>query len=176
MGVERGVDVGLDAAVDGRGILLGHRLNALVLAAVHIGVDRAVQRVMAQEAVEIGLRDLVRRAGQPVDGLGKDGEQLVGLFAVQAVARLVERAARVDLVEEEGIGSLQTPAVGCGTQRGGALGRGREQSERLLAQQIMRYEIRHDSDTFLSVRTGENGIIRRAAARPEKNQKLLRPL
>ena len=106
---------------------------------------------MAEEPVEIGLRDFMRGTGQPVHRLGQDGKQLVRFFGMQPVTGFVQGTARIYLVEKERVRALQSPSVGRGTQCGGVLCGRREQGERLLAKQIVGDKIRHDQNqSFLA--------------------------
>ena len=149
--IQCAVDIGLDLAMDGRGIFSGHGADALVLLIIYVRMNGTVQCVMAQEAVKIGGCDIMAFIGQAIDRLGKDGKQCVGAFLMQPVAQLVQRTAGVYLVEKERVGPLQTPAEYRRMQSRSALGSSREYGKRLFAQQIMGHKVRHLHHSFHTI-------------------------
>ena len=105
---------------------------------------------MAQKPVKIGLRDGAAVARHPVDRAGKREKQLVCAFGVHPVAVGMQRAAEGQTAIEQGIRALQPPvercrAAGCRMLHGAG-----KSLKRVLAEQVMRYEICHSRSILSS--------------------------
>ena len=88
------VNVALNLAMYGRSVELRLRPADLHLPAVYIRMNLAVERIVAQKAVEIRRRRFLRRPGQAMHAARERCKQLVGLFRMHAVTQLVQRAAQ----------------------------------------------------------------------------------
>ena len=147
--VNQTVDVAFDAAVDGGGVQTGVLRAEFLLAAVDVGVNGAVEGVVAEKAVEIRRRHLPCLVRQQMHRPRERGEQPAGMLAVHSIAEGMKRTAEIDFPVEQRVGALTAPVIAREPFVHRPLRRGRQDRAGPGTEKMMRYQICHENTPFL---------------------------
>ena len=142
--VQINIHVRLNAAVKGAGMFSGTLGRKAVLVMEDVGMDDAVQSVMPQKAIKIGLRPLPPE-GIPLSGAetGQGSQKGGGRFIVHPVAQTVKGSAGEKTAVKKQIRPLEPPA-----EKGLLLLFQLAGTMEKLPQQVVGNKISHDENSF----------------------------